>query len=307
MIHRIPEYFFAIEKERSISKAAEQLLLSQPYLSQYLAKLENELGVKLFDRSKSPLALTEAGKIYHRYLENLRNLDSGLQLGLNDIRKDKNQVLNIGLAIWRGSALLPDILPSYIRDYPDVKVNLHEVPSSDLLRLISDDTADFLIMHTPGISEEFTYDVILNERILLAANREHPLVRGCPTSLDDPQPFDLRRLERECFIMLSGENCLSQLVNNLFNKLHIQPARRIITTNNTTAVNLVSENLGFSFIPETGARRSANPERLAFYTLDSPCLSAQLSIVYKKNAFVTPAAAAFIDMTKAYYRGKFPS
>ena len=69
MFVKNPDYFLTIIKERSISKAAERLYLSQPYLSQYLAKLENSLGVVLLDRSHSPLRLTPAGELFHAYLE----------------------------------------------------------------------------------------------------------------------------------------------------------------------------------------------------------------------------------------------
>ena len=64
MFVKNPEYFLTIAKERSISKAAEKLYLSQPYLSQYLAKLESNLGVTLLDRSRSPLQLTQAGALF---------------------------------------------------------------------------------------------------------------------------------------------------------------------------------------------------------------------------------------------------
>ena len=71
---RNPEYFLAIASEKSISKAAERLHISQPYLSQYVIHLEKEFGVCLLDRTKSPLALTAAGKVYANYLEDSSQL-----------------------------------------------------------------------------------------------------------------------------------------------------------------------------------------------------------------------------------------
>ena len=65
MFVKNPEYFLTIAKERSISRAAERLYLSQPYLSQYLAKLESNLGVMLLDRSHTPLSMTPAGELFH--------------------------------------------------------------------------------------------------------------------------------------------------------------------------------------------------------------------------------------------------
>ena len=75
MFVKNPEYFLAIVKERSISKAADRLYLSQPYLSQYLAKLESNLGVTLLDRSHTPLRLTPAGELFYAYLAGERSED----------------------------------------------------------------------------------------------------------------------------------------------------------------------------------------------------------------------------------------
>ena len=89
MFVKNPEYFLTIVKERSISKAAERLYLSQPYLSQYLAKLENTLGVTLLDRSHSPLTLTPAGEVFHAYLERHGYLNRQLVSDLQDLKDKK--------------------------------------------------------------------------------------------------------------------------------------------------------------------------------------------------------------------------
>ena len=110
MFVKNPEYFLAIVKERSISKAADRLYLSQPYLSQYLAKLEANLGVTLLDRSHTPLRLTAAGELFHAYLERQGYLDRQLESDLQQLQEKKRQQLHIGVSTWRGSTLLPDIM-----------------------------------------------------------------------------------------------------------------------------------------------------------------------------------------------------
>ena len=85
MFVKNPEYFLTIVKERSISRAAERLYLSQPYLSQYLAKLEHNLGVVLLDRSHTPLKLTAAGELFQAYLERQDFLDRQLVSDLRDL------------------------------------------------------------------------------------------------------------------------------------------------------------------------------------------------------------------------------
>lgn len=121
-----PEYFITTVREGSISKAAEKLYLSQPYLSQCIARTEKELGVKLFDRSHMPLKLTEAGKIYMRYLESVGVLTGQFEEQLGELKTGRSRTLNVGMTLWRGSVLLPDILPSYSESHPDVRITLRE-------------------------------------------------------------------------------------------------------------------------------------------------------------------------------------
>ena len=98
-----PEYFITTVREGSISKAAEKLYLSQPYLSQCIARTEKELGVKLFDRSHMPLKLTEAGKIYMRYLESVGVLTGQFEEQLGELKTGRSRTLNVGMTLWRGS------------------------------------------------------------------------------------------------------------------------------------------------------------------------------------------------------------
>ena len=165
MFVKNPEYFLAIVKERSISKTADRLYLSQPYLSQYLAKLEANLGVTLLDRSHTPLRLTAAGELFHAYLERQGYLDRQLESDLQQLQEKKRQQLHIGVSTWRGSTLLPDILPRFAAKYPDVQVVLHEAPVPQLGNLAASSVTDFCLMHTPGNLTDLSYELVMHERI----------------------------------------------------------------------------------------------------------------------------------------------
>ena len=249
MFVKNPEYFLTIVKERSISKAAERLYLSQPYLSQYLAKLERNLGVVLLDRSHSPLKLTPAGELFHAYLERQDYLDRQLVSDLRDLRDRRRPTLHIGVSPWRGSTLLPDVLPAFAQQYPDVQVVLHEAPVPELGKLAEGSVLDFCVMQIPEDLTDLTYELVMQERVFLVGHREHPLLRGIDSPYSDPKPFrDLRLLERERIIMLPAEWRLSRLLHNVFSVHNVEPQNILITTNNTTAINLAAENMGFAFL-----------------------------------------------------------
>ena len=304
MFVKNPEYFLTIVKERSISRAAEKLYLSQPYLSQYLAKLERELGVTLLDRSRTPLRLTPAGELFHAYLDSQRYLDRQLRSDLQELQDQERRVLHVGVATWRGSVLLPDILPLFARQYPDVQVVLHESPAPQLEELMADDVTDFCIMHIPADTSELTYEMIMQERVILVGNREHPLVAAHVGTGEEIAPFDIRQLEQEMLIMLPPDWRMARILRNTFDIYNMNPRKTILTTNNTTALNLVAEGMGFTFIPETGLKRANHLEQLAYFTVGEPPLACPLAAVYKKNSFLSPAARGFIDLTRGYYNNE---
>ena len=109
------EYFVAIVDEGSLTKAAEHLYVSQPSLSQYLKRLEANLGVELFDRSASPLRLTYTGERYYQYVLQMMKLDENIRREFQDIKNQTSGRLRLGVALWRGACLLPDVFPSFHR------------------------------------------------------------------------------------------------------------------------------------------------------------------------------------------------
>jgi len=158
-------------------------------------------------------------------------------------------------------------------------------------------------MHIPSDLTNLSYELVMHERILLISHRDHPLAQGLDSPCSAPLPFgDLRRLEHERIIMLPEDWRLSKLLYNTFSVQSVEPLNILTTTNNTTAINLVAENMGFTFLPESGIHRTPYLDRLSFFTVGTPPLTSPLAVVYKKNSFLSPAARTFMDLIKEYYR-----
>ena len=176
---RNPEYFLAIASEKSISKAAERLHISQPYLSQYVIHLEKEFGVKALvlgfdvrDRFQTPLELTAAGKVYANYLEDSSQLYEQLLQDFTRLNASRRQTLRVAMSNWRASTLLPSILPAFSQEHPEAHLELLERPTSEMFRLVADNTVDFAIMNTNLNTPDYlTTETILYEKILLVGNR----------------------------------------------------------------------------------------------------------------------------------------
>ena len=302
VVNKNPEYFLTIASERSVSKAAEKLYVSQSYLSQHIAKLEQQLSVKLFNRNKNPIEITEAGKIYASYLESCHQLYQKLVADFDNLNQNREQTLQLGFSNWRASTLLPDILPTFVSRFSNVKVVLHEHPISEMYGLINNNQVDFVIMNTTlNTPDNVTTEIIMYEKILLVANRNNPMTQRLLKDRAAGRPLDMHLLEDERFIMLNPELTLARRVNNYLDKKQVVLHNQIITTNTSTSLNLTAENVGFSFLNETGLGRVPNREDMVFFDLQSSDLLQPLCVVYKKNTYLSPVAREFINITIEYY------
>lgn len=315
------EYFLAIAKEGSLSQAAKKLYITQPALSNYLKRLEQKLGVELFDHNTSPLKLTYYGERYLSYLNQAVRLEQNMQKEFRDIRNEQQGKIRFGLALWRGSVLLPLVLPVFAGRYPLVEYSFVEGRSSILQKELLNGNLDFAIMNMP---EAVNYDYLVSEeitqeRILLAGHKNHALVKSALSASGNasgaalgavsgttfgtafgPLPcFDIRLLADETVFLTSAGQNLTVIVDNLFSQYDLSP-HIISTANLTTAINLVSVGMGFTFIPEGGM--GSLPDTLSLFTTgENSGLVWPLVVLYRKTDRISHHARAFIDTMKELF------
>ena len=113
MVSKQDETFLAIAQAGSVSKAAQGLYLSQPAVSRSLKRLEEDLGVQLFDREAVPLRLTQAGERYLRYVRENQERERRLRQDLAQLEREPSGTVRVGLNFWRSSLVLPRVLPAF--------------------------------------------------------------------------------------------------------------------------------------------------------------------------------------------------
>lgn len=301
-MNKNPEYFKMIVQEGSITKAAEKMFVSQPYLSQYITKLEKELDIKLLNRNKTPLELTEAGKIYYAYLRNSQQLNKKLILELDSLNYQRSITLNLGFSPWRGSTLLPDILPIFSKRYPKVQLQLNEHPSNELQNLLKNNKIDLAIVNSSlDVDNDINKEIICYEKIKLVSNKNNEKTQLIKEAVAQKKENPLEIIENERFVLLKKGLLISDAVHDYFDNMKIVPKNTIYTTNNTTALNLVSVNMGFGFIVVSSGFINNISENLEFIDLNSEDLTVPLVALYRKDDFLSAAARDFIDITKEHY------
>lgn len=189
-------YFVAVAEARSFSKAAAQLHVSQPPLSTQLKALEDELGVRLFDRTNRGVSLTAAGQVFFDEMRAvLARLERGKELARNAGRGEVGS-LSIGFVSIADYSILPPALKAFRSRYPGVDVQLHELTTDAQIREIRASRLDLGIGLGPIDAATLRFEALTCEALVLAAPTDHPLLGDA-----DDAPVDLRLLAGDSFII----------------------------------------------------------------------------------------------------------
>ena len=301
-----PEYFLTIVEEGTLTRAAQRLYVSQSSLSQYLKRLEKNLGVDLFDHGTSPLRLTYAGKRFYEHVRQMMKQDENLRRELRDLSDELSGVVRLGVALWRGASLLPDVFPSYHEKYPNVRLQLEEGPGSQMTQALENDRIDFAVMNLPHTLDytRFVCRTLCEERFLVAMPEHHPLVqetlKNAKTFRGNPVvPFEV--LEKMPWISSMPGMHSTVEVSHLLGKHQIRPDVLLSTANLTTGINLVAKGMGYCFIPERGASVCQRPGKVRYFEADAPGHAWTLAAVYRRDVYLSRAAQLFIEEAAEVY------
>lgn len=293
------EYFIAIVESGSLTKAAEKLFVSQPSLSQYLKRLERNLGVELFDHSSSPLRLTFTGERYYQYVLQLQRMDEDIRREFLDIKNEERGRLRLGIALWRGACLLPKVFPYFHEKYPGIRLELFEGRSSQLENALIHDKIDMAVMNLPIALNyrNLTCETIFEEPILLAAPTSHPDVQQLLKQCSHKDGYPTAPIDLVCKIPLTitlpGQN-LTYAVHHVLGKHHLEPDILLETSNLTTAVNLVAQGITCAFVPGEDADIHDLSQKVTYFMIDDPDLKWPLAAVYRKDSYLPRIARLFI-------------
>lgn len=245
-------YIITLAKEKSITRAAERLFVTQPALSLFLTRLERDLGVPLFQRSRGGLELTFAGKKYVDMAQRALELERSFQQDLSLISQDHMGEIKVGTSAHIGSLILPQVITQFSREYPNIELQIVEGPSGSLEKMIRERSIDIALMHLPLKSIRARYVPILKDRYILAFHKDNPLAEEIYPKEGFRFPFmDPRKLQHQKFILAHPYQRVRQISERILTHAGIIPDIFLITSSVQTALRFCGENLGVTFLPES--------------------------------------------------------
>lgn len=302
-------YVKIIVEERSISKAAKKLFLTQPSLSNCIQKIEMQLGTKLFKRTNTGLIPTFAGERYYQVAVDIMKIYNDFEIEVSDINSLKKGRIVLGITLYLATYILPIVLPKFKKQCPNIEVYIVERNSTELNKALASGEIDFAIMHTfPFCKHSHSKNVdiypLFKEPILLVTAKDHPLRQYAVHNNDREYPqIDLTLFAGEPFILLNKEQKIRHVSDSILQKANINPIIILTTKSYETARRLSCEGVGITFVPLQYLQIFPSVYHPAYYYIDEKYAPHwTMCIAVQKNAYVSKAAQLFIEIVNERFR-----
>ena len=305
-------YIETIAEMKNISAAAEKLDMSQPALSARLRKTEEQLGTAIFDRSKKPLELTEAGRVYLDYADRFAALERELHQQITDIEEMRKGSLTIGGASFFNVSYYPKAVGAFLKKHPGIDMEIVDGKIPEISVKAYNGSVDLFIAHPMEFDERFCYEKLFNEKIFLCVPgdweindelkdfevRPETIMGRDGSDRGDMPVMDFSVLSGLPFVMLNEDQHIGTVMNGLFEKYGFEPVRCVTAEQTMTSYALTLAGVGISLITESCIRNSGFHDSPKFYLTEPELCSRDIYAVYPKNRYMSRAAREFISILK---------
>lgn len=303
------KYVYEVYKERSFSKAAQNLYISQPSLSATIKKTEAKIGAPLFDRSTTPIRLTECGKKYIKSIEEIMDIQSSFENYVTNLNELKTGQVAIGGSNLFASFILPPLITEFTKKYPLVKIHLIESDTAALKNLLLQGALDLVIdnydFNDPSCSKQF----FARETLLLAvpkAFKANELAVDFQLTYEDilnkkhltsaTLPVPLKLFKEEPFIFLRSGNDTRARAEKICQDHGIAPKILLKLDQQITSYHVACYGMGIAFVSDTLVCKSKPDPNIVFYKLDDNYAKRTIYFFHKQTKYITRAMEEFLKI-----------
>ena len=302
-------YVYEVYKTGSFSKAAKNLYVSQPALSATVKKVENKIGMPLFDRSVTPIRLTECGRRYIKTAESIIRMEEEFSDFIDDLKELKTGHLNIGGTYLFMVFVLPEAIRSFHSRYPAVELNVYEGHTSQLETMLFSGDIDLFIDNYPMDKDIYERKFFMKEHLLLAVPKSfscNKLAREWALTAEDivankhllaeTKGVPLSLFSEEPFIFLRAYNDTRERVETICKHAKIQPNVILMLDQMLMTYGMTAKGMGISFVSDTVVRSQNTGGDLVYYKVDDPEAERNVYFYYKRNRYLSKSMEEFMKI-----------
>ncbi len=303
---RHKDYIITIYEVGSFTKAAEKLFVSQPSLSATVKRVEEKIGTPIFDRSTSPLTLTETGYEYMKYAMQIKEIENDFERYASDYGSLLRGKLRIGGSSFFSSFILPNLISEFNKKYAKIEFEIVEDSTRNLISRLGENTLDIVIDNAELNEENVQSKIYKSERLILAVPKRFDINEKLKERRFTAEQIkkdehlqgksiDLSKCKGLPFILLHNENDTGKRADKLFKKYEMKPNVVFYLDQQITSYNMACTGIGIAFLSDTLIKRIAPSFDVYYYVLDERFAERNIYFYYKKNRYLSLACQKFIE------------
>ena len=293
------KYVLAVAEHQNFTKAAEHVFVTQPTLSMQIQKLEEELSILIFDRSKKPIELTEVGKKIVNQARNIVNESERMQDVVDQEKGFIGGDFRLGIIPTIMPTLLPMFLKNFINKYPKVHLKIEELTTAEIIIKLNDGHLDAAIAATPLVQDK------IKERVLYF----EPFVGYVPKNhrLHSKKKLDRSDLDINDILLLEDGHCFRDGVINICKSLKNNAATdsfQVESGSFETLIKLSNEGFGMTLLPYLNTLDIPKEEQKKYLRyFNEPSPAREVSLLYKKSELKMQIIDSLYDIIASIIRG----
>lgn len=288
------EYIVAVFKTRHFGKAAESCNVTQPTLSMQIQKLEEQLKVTIFDRTKNPIAPTQEGIVILEQAKKILHEQKRLFSIIDENKKELTGDFHLAVIPTLSPFIIPLFVMNFTHKYPKVNLQITENKTEEIIELLKNDDIDAGILVTPLHSKQIFEKVLYYEPFHLFVSKEHPF---CKKDHIKQEELDLNEIW-----LLNKGNCFRDQVLNICAKRNLQNIHNPVnfeSGNFETLKNMVLQGSGYTLLPHMAVQQLTPEQKKLVRPFTKPIPTREVSLVCSQNTIKQRILNALEEEIKA--------
>lgn len=288
-------YIIAIYESGGYTAAAKKMFISQPYISQIVQQVEQEMRVPIFERGVTPPKLTYAGEKYVEAARAMIAQEDSLNLLMEELRHEERGIIRIGISLQRVMQLMPTVLPKFTLAYPHIQLVLTERGSQFLEQMVEDASVDIAFVTTEPSIANLEYQLLQNETYGILTGRESRL-------LDMHLPgdwIDLQETADEAYIFLKKGHNIRVIQDKIFTENNLSPRVLAETDSLEAAIRISAACSCCMLCPHEFVRSDpAIAGSGVYFNINDIKEKRHFYVCYRKDRHLPSSAHTFIELIK---------
>lgn len=285
----------AVASEKSFTRAAEILFVSQPSLSKQIKILESRLGITLLNRQNNSISLTEGGRLFLQYAERILALCEESCRAVNDVKNGDRGNLTVGASQTIGAYLMPRVLALFAQNHPQISIKVHVDSTRIIAKNVANQQIDIAVVGgdiPEKLKKSLKIENFVQDELILIVPKSHPFTfkRQKRISIEDLYHLN--------FITLNSTSTTHKFIDSILiqNNIETKQFNTIMQLNSIEGIKTaVSLGLGVAFISSSAVEKEVQLKTVDIITIENIKINRTLSIITSHDCLYPKALEYFYN------------